>query len=77
MRVAAQWTYSKEHFSGHDDPAWLGIGFGVSDAGLLVLLAALGLAYRLDAQTPPVGSSGAGRRSVRSISCCWPSRGSR
>ena len=45
MRAAAQWTYSKEHFSGHDDPAWLGIGFGVSDAGLLVLLAALGLAF--------------------------------
>ncbi|MGZ4362194.1 MAG: hypothetical protein ACXVFF_07935 [Gaiellaceae bacterium] len=45
MRVAAQWTYSKEHFSGHNDPAWLGIGFGVSDAGLIVLLAALGLSY--------------------------------
>jgi hypothetical protein len=45
MRVAAQWTYSKEHFTGHNDPTWLGIGFGVSDAGLLVLLAALGLAF--------------------------------
>ena len=45
MRAAAQWTYSKEHFSGHDDPAWVGIGFGVSDAGLIVLLAAVGLAY--------------------------------
>jgi hypothetical protein len=45
MRTAAQWTYSKEHFSGHNDPAWLGIGFGVSDAGLIVLLLAIGLAY--------------------------------
>ena len=45
MRAAAQWTYSKEGFSGHNDPTWLGIGFGVSDAGLLVLLASVGLAY--------------------------------
>jgi hypothetical protein len=45
MRVAAQWTYSTEHFSGHDDPTWIGIGFGVSDAGLLVLLVSTGLAY--------------------------------
>ena len=45
MRAAAQWTYSKEHFSGHNDPGWIGIGLGVSDAGLIVLLAALGLAY--------------------------------
>ena len=45
MRAAAQWTYSKEHFSGHNDPGWIGIGFGVSDAGLIVLLAALALAY--------------------------------
>jgi hypothetical protein len=45
MRAAAQWTYSKEGFSGHNDPTWLGIGFGVSDAGLLVLLVSTGLAY--------------------------------
>jgi hypothetical protein len=45
MRAAAQWTYSKEHFSGQNDPTWIGIGFGVSDAGLLILLAAAGLAY--------------------------------
>jgi hypothetical protein len=45
MRAAAQWTYSKEGFSAHNDPTWLGIGFGVSDAGLLVLLVSTGLAY--------------------------------
>ncbi len=27
FRVAAQWIYSKEGFSGHDDPTWIGIGY--------------------------------------------------
>jgi hypothetical protein len=27
MRVGAQWTYSKEGFSGKNDPTWIGIGF--------------------------------------------------
>jgi hypothetical protein len=45
MRAGAQWTYSREHFTGHGDPAWLGIGFAISDVGVLVLLAAVGLAY--------------------------------
>jgi hypothetical protein len=45
LRGAAQWIYSKEGFSGHDDPTWIGIGFGVSDAGLLLLLLTLGCAF--------------------------------
>ena len=32
LRVGAQWIYSKEGFSGQNDPTWIGIGFGVSDA---------------------------------------------
>jgi hypothetical protein len=44
MRVAAQWTFSKE-FPSNYSPTWIGIGFAVSDVGLLVLLAAVGLAY--------------------------------
>ncbi len=44
LRIGAQWIYSNEGFSGHDDPAWIGIGFAVSDAGLLLLLAAIGCA---------------------------------
>jgi hypothetical protein len=44
MRGGAQWIYSKEGFSGND-PTWIGIGFGVADAGLLVLLVAIGVAY--------------------------------
>ena len=45
MRGAGQWIYSKEGFSGKNDPTWVGIGFGVGDAGLLLLLITLGVAY--------------------------------
>jgi hypothetical protein len=46
MRVGAQWIYSKEHntiFS--SDPTWIGIGFGVADVGLLILIVATGAAF--------------------------------
>jgi hypothetical protein len=50
MRVGAQWIYSKEHLDDlPDDPAWIGIGFLVADAGLLVFLVSLvlsGIAVR-------------------------------
>jgi hypothetical protein len=36
MRFAGQWIDSKENVPG--DPAWLGIGFGVGDAGLVLLV---------------------------------------
>jgi hypothetical protein len=45
FRVGAQWIYSKEGWSGHNDPTWIGIGFGVSDVGLLILLVTIGCAY--------------------------------
>jgi hypothetical protein len=45
MRADAQWIYSQEGFSGHDDPNWIGIGFSVADAGLIVLLVSAGLAF--------------------------------
>lgn len=44
MRAGAQWIYSKEGFSGKNDPTWIGIGFGVADAGLLVLIVTAGFA---------------------------------
>jgi hypothetical protein len=49
MRVAAQWIHSKEFGDADEDPAWVGIGFITSEAGGLLLLAALvcsGLAAR-------------------------------
>jgi hypothetical protein len=41
MRLGAEWIYSKEGWSGHSDPTWLGIGMGTADGGLLLLLIAL------------------------------------
>jgi hypothetical protein len=43
MRIGAQWTQSKEDISG--TPGWIGAGMAVSDAGLVLLLVAVGLAY--------------------------------
>ena len=42
MRVAAQWTASEEDVP--DDAAWLGIGFIVSDLGVVLLIATTVLA---------------------------------
>jgi hypothetical protein len=41
MRAGAEWIYDKEGFTGDDDPAWLGIGYVLSEAGGLLLLVAL------------------------------------
>jgi hypothetical protein len=38
MRVAGQWLDSKEDIPG--DPGWLGVGFIVGDAGLILLILA-------------------------------------
>ena len=46
MRVGAEWIYSNEFGSlGADNPTWVGIGFVVADAGLLVLLVTSGFAF--------------------------------
>ena len=44
-RGGAQWIYSKEGFTGNDDPSWIGIGFGAADGGLVLLLVTIGVAY--------------------------------
>jgi uncharacterized membrane protein len=44
MRVGGQWIYSKEGWSGDNDPAWLGIGYGTADAGGILLLLTIILA---------------------------------
>ena len=38
MRIGAQWVYSKEGWSGDNDPAWLGIGYLTADLGGILLL---------------------------------------
>ena len=45
MRIGAEWTYSKEGWDdlpeGIDEPAWIGIGYIIADAGALLTLIAL------------------------------------
>ena len=41
MRIGAEWLHSKEFSGSSSDPAWIGIGRGVADAGGLVFLIAL------------------------------------
>jgi hypothetical protein len=45
MRLDAQWIYSNEGFDGKHDPSWIGVGFGVADFGLILLLVCAALAY--------------------------------
>jgi hypothetical protein len=48
MRVGAEWIASKEHLE-DSDASWIGIGYGVADMGLLLLIVLnvlAGLAYR-------------------------------
>ena len=47
MRAGAEWIYSREGWGagGAKDPTWVGIGYGVADIGLLVLLVLLGVCY--------------------------------
>jgi hypothetical protein len=44
MRAGAEWIHSKEFPHVESDPTWIGIGYGVSDIGLLLFLVALTLA---------------------------------
>jgi len=44
FRVGAEWIHSKEFPKGVEDPTWVGIGYGVSDIGLLVFVISLILA---------------------------------
>jgi hypothetical protein len=45
MRIGAEWIYAKEPWGelpeGVDEPAWIGIGYIVADAGALLVLIAL------------------------------------
>jgi len=43
MRVGAEWVASEE---GVGDPAWIGIGYGVADGGLLLTIVATVAAWR-------------------------------
>ena len=61
MRIGAEWIYSKEGWTGEDDPSWLGIGFTVADIGLPVLVIAIVLAGFGVRQLRKAGKSAVGR----------------
>lgn len=54
MRAGAAWIYSKEGFSGHDDPTWIGVGYLVADPGVVILLLATGFAFWWQRSNKPV-----------------------
>ncbi|MFL5952601.1 MAG: hypothetical protein ACJ76I_00640 [Gaiellaceae bacterium] len=55
FRVAAQMIYNDEKDAfGGKDPTWIGIGLGVSDAGLLLLLVSIGVAFWWRRSAKPV-----------------------
>jgi len=62
MRVGAQWVLSHEGLD-DNEPGWVGVGFIVSDAGILVLLALTLLGW-LGLRRPRLGSWFAGLASV-------------
>jgi hypothetical protein len=65
MRIAAQITYSNEHLDKlKSDPGWIGIGFGVSDFGFLLLLVGLVLTG-LMARRAKAGASVAGAAQLK------------
>ena len=57
MRVGAEWIASEEAVG---DEAWVGIGYGTSETGLLLMLIATGLVWRASRR----GSGGPGRAVV-------------
>jgi hypothetical protein len=42
MRIGAAWIYSREPYTGKNDPNWVGIGFSTAEpSGVLILLATI------------------------------------
>ena len=58
MRVGAEWIASEEGVP--DDLAWIGIGYGIADGGLLLTLIAVLLAWRAT-RRGATGPGGLGR----------------
>jgi len=62
MRVAAQWSLNKENLD-TNSPSWVGVGFVVSDVGIVVLLLLTLLAW-LSKRRPWAGQLVAGLSSL-------------
>jgi hypothetical protein len=62
MRAGAEWIASEESVG---DPAWVGIGYSTADGGLLLILIAIGLAWR--AARRGAGGAGGTTRAVMAL----------
>jgi hypothetical protein len=73
MRLAGQWIESKEDIQG--DPSWIGIGFSVGDAGLVILLLATGFAWwaakRPSKRWPRLTSTGLSLLYLVALAVAW------
>jgi hypothetical protein len=58
MRVGAEWTYSVADFN--EDPDWVGVGYVISDVGLLLIAVTLTLAGIASRRAKRSGSGGGG-----------------
>lgn len=63
MRIGAQWILSRENLE-DDSPAWVGFGFVIADAGVLVLLLLTLLGWLAVRRRPGVAPYFAGLASV-------------
>jgi hypothetical protein len=61
MRVGAEWIASEENVS--DEAAWIGLGYGIADGGLLLTIIAAVLAWRV-ARRGAAAPGGQGRAVV-------------
>ena len=60
MRIGAEWLYVEEGLDELDsDPSWIGIGYGVADVGLLVLVVGTIAAGRAARRGARPGTTGA------------------
>ena len=42
MRIGAEWIYSKEPYTGGNDPSWIGFGYAIAEpSGVLILIATI------------------------------------
>jgi hypothetical protein len=60
MRVGAEWIAAEQDW---DDPTWIGIGYMTADMGLLLLIAAIIVAWR-GSKRGEAGPGGLGRATV-------------
>jgi hypothetical protein len=68
MRVGAEWIFNKENISDKHPPSWVDTGFIVADPGLLLLIIATVIAWRVSKRVGAGNASGGMRNVVLGLS---------